>query len=158
MGYDAAIEEALCFGWVDSTQRKLGDDRKMLRFTPRRRGSVWSHANKQRVARLTAAGRMAPAGLAAVEAAQASGAWSVLDAAAELIVPADLEAGFERHPGSRSHWDAFPPSTRRHLLSWIALAKRPATRTKRVEEIASLAAKGERANQPPRQRGADAAS
>lgn len=145
MGYEAAVEEALCFGWVDSTQRRLDDDRNAQWFAPRRRGSVWSGINKQRVARLTAAGSMAPAGLAAVEAAQQSGAWSAMDAAEALVVPEELEAAFSRHPGSRPHWDAFPPSARRSILGWVAQAKRPDTRARRVEHTAALAARGERA-------------
>lgn len=188
MGYEASVEEALCYGWVDSTQRRLDGERSMQWFAPRRwpgwpaagcmgmglglerrhcftpdhagpapphpappnarrRGSVWSRLNKQRVARLAAARCMAPAGLAAVAAAQQSGAWSALDAAEDLLVPEDLQAAFARHPGSRARWDAFPPSARRSILSWIALAKRDTTRAKRAEETAALAARGERANQ-----------
>ncbi|PSC73951.1 hypothetical protein C2E20_2953 [Micractinium conductrix] len=147
MGYDAALEEALCFGWVDSTHLKLDGDRSMLWLTARKRGSVWSRLNKQRVERLTAAGRMAPAGLAAVEAAQQSGAWSLLDAVEDLVVPDDLDAAFARHPGSRPQWDGFPRSARRGILQWVVQAKRPETRARRVEEAATLAARGERANQ-----------
>ena len=154
MGYEASVEEALCFGWVDSTQRRLDGERNAQWFAPRRRGSMWSGANKERVGRLTAGGRMAPAGLAAVEAAQQSGAWSAMDSAEALVVPEELEAAFCRHPGSRPHWDAFPPSARRSILGWIAQAKRPDTRARRVEQTAERAARGERANQP---RGANAA-
>lgn len=147
MGYAAAVEEALCFGWVDSTAQKLDGDRSMLWLTARKRGSAWSRLNKQRVEQLTTAGLMAPAGLAAVAAAQQSGSWSILDPVEDLVVPEDLGAAFARHPGSRPQWDAFPPSARRGILGWIVLAKRADTRARRIEEAASLAARGERANQ-----------
>lgn len=157
MGYDASVEEALCYGWIDSTQRALDSERSMQWFAPRRPGSVWSGHNKRRVAELTAAGRMAPAGLAAVEAAQRTGTWMVLDVAENLLVPDDLGAAFARHPGSRPHWDGFPPSARRSILCWIALAKRPDTRARRIEETAALASAGKRANHGPA-RGAKPAS
>jgi len=150
LGYDDAVEEALCFGWVDSLPRKLDDDRTMLWFAPRKRGSAWSRPNKERVARLDAEGLLTPAGRRAVDTARADGSWSLLDDVEDLVVPSDLATAFEDHPGSREQWDAFPPSTRRGILEWIVQAKRAETRAKRVEETATLAARGERANQWPR--------
>ncbi len=92
VSYEALVEEALCFGWIDSTGRTLDNERGMLRFTPRRRGSVWSRPNKERVERLIAAGSMTAAGLRAIEAARADGSWDALNDVDALIVPDDLAA------------------------------------------------------------------
>jgi len=142
--YEAGILEALRYGWVDSTQRTVDDQRTMMWYAPRRPGSVWTRNNKQRVARLEAEGRMEPAGAAAVAAARASGMWTLMDDVEDLVVPDDLAAAFTRHDGSRAHWDGFPPSARKQMLGWIALAKRAETRRGRVEETARRAAAGER--------------
>jgi uncharacterized protein YdeI (YjbR/CyaY-like superfamily) len=145
--YDESVEEALCFGWVDSKGRKLDDDRTMLWFAPRKPSSAWSRSNKERVARLEAAGLMQPAGLAAIEAAKARGAWTRLDEVEALVVPEDLAAAFDAHPGARRQWDGFPRSVRRAILEWIVQARRTETRAKRIAETATRAARGERANQ-----------
>ncbi|MGZ6340633.1 MAG: YdeI/OmpD-associated family protein [Candidatus Limnocylindrales bacterium] len=149
--YEEAIEEALCFGWVDSRAGRLDDERTMLRFSPRRPRGAWSRSNKERVERLEAAGLMTGAGRRAVEAAKADGGWQVLDSVEELVVPDDLAAAFALRPGSGERFEAFPRSVRRSILGWIAQAKRPTTRAARVEEAARLAERGERANQwrPP---------
>ncbi len=145
--YDAIVEEVLCFGWVDSLPRKLDAERSMLLLSRRRRGSAWSAANKVRIARLIAAGKMAPAGLAAVEAAKADGSWSFLDDVERLEVPPDLADALARLPEAAKHFAAFPRSVRRGILEWIKQAKRPETRTRRIEETAREAAQNRRANQ-----------
>jgi uncharacterized protein YdeI (YjbR/CyaY-like superfamily) len=145
--YDDVVEEALCFGWVDSLVRKLDDDRSMLLLAPRKPGSAWSKPNKERVARLVASGAMTPAGLAKVEAAKAGGTWTKLDAVEALTVPKDLAAAFRKHAGSAARFDAFPRSAKRGILEWIEQAKKPETRARRVAETAALAARNERANQ-----------
>lgn len=141
--YEAGILEALRYGWVDSTQRTVDDERTMMWYAPRRPGSVWTRNNKQRVARLEAEGRMEPAGAAAVAAARASGMWTLMDDVEDLVVPDDLAEEFARYDGSRAHWDGFSPSARKQMLGWIALAKRADTRRQRVEETARRAALGE---------------
>jgi uncharacterized protein YdeI (YjbR/CyaY-like superfamily) len=148
--YEALVEEALAFGWIDSLPRKLDADRTMLLLTPRKPGSAWAAANKARVARLEADGHMTPAGLAVVRAAQADGSWTRIDAAQALEVPPDLAAALAARPGARQHWAAFPPSTRRGILEWILQARRPATRARRVETTAAEAAVNRRANSPSR--------
>jgi uncharacterized protein YdeI (YjbR/CyaY-like superfamily) len=145
--YDDVVEEALCFGWVDSLVRKLDDRRSMLLLAPRKPGSAWSKPNKERVARLVASGAMTPAGLAKVAAARADGTWTKLDAVEALEVPKDLAAAFRSHAGSAAHFAAFPRSAKRGILEWIEQAKKPETRAKRVTETAALAARNERANQ-----------
>jgi uncharacterized protein YdeI (YjbR/CyaY-like superfamily) len=145
--YDEAVEEALCFGWVDSKPGKLDDERTMLYFAPRKPGSAWSRPNKERVARLAAAGLMAPAGQAKVDAAIADGTWTMLDAVENLEIPPDLAAALACYPAARANFEAFPRSARRGILEWIVQAKTAATRAKRVEETARLAQENVRANQ-----------
>ena len=145
--YGHIVEEALCFGWVDSLPRKLDAERSMLLLSPRRNGSAWSKANKARVERLIGEGLMTEAGLAKVEAAKQSGLWTKLDAVDALVVPADLAAALQGHAPARQHWDAFPRSVRRGILEWIEQAKRPETRSRRIQETASKAQRNERANQ-----------
>ena len=96
--YNDIVEEALCFGWVDSRPRSIGADRSALLVTPRKPSSNWSRLNKQRVAKLTAAGLMRPAGLAAVAAAQANGSWDALDQVEDLTEPVDLAAPLDTDP------------------------------------------------------------
>jgi uncharacterized protein YdeI (YjbR/CyaY-like superfamily) len=143
--YEQSVLEALRWGWVDSTVRPVDDDRSMMWFAPRRRGSVWTRTNKARVARLEEAGLMEPAGAAAVAAAKATGMWTLMDDVEDRVVPDDLSAGFERHPGSREHWESWSPSAQKMILAWIALAKRPETRATRLETTAAMAARGEKA-------------
>ena len=145
--YSEAVEEALCVGWVDSVPRTLDAERSMLYVSPRKPRSGWSRPNKERVARLESAGLMRPAGRAAVEAAKANGAWTLLDNIEDLVVPDDLAAAFAGCAGARAHWDAFPPSARRGILEWIVQAKRPETRAWRIADTAEEAAGGRRANQ-----------
>jgi uncharacterized protein YdeI (YjbR/CyaY-like superfamily) len=145
--FDEAIEEALCYGWIDSLPRKLDAERSMLLFSPRKPRSLWSALNKRRVERLVAEGRMREPGLAKVAAAKASGAWDALDAVEALAIPADLDAAFAGRPGARDRFTAFPPSTRRGILEWILQARTAETRARRIAETADRAAVGERANQ-----------
>jgi len=144
--YEQAVEEALCFGWIDGKANKLDGERTMLWYAPRRPGSGWARTNKARVERLIADGRMTPAGLAKIEAAQADGSWTLLDNVERLEVPDDLAAEFDKYPNARANFDAFPPSARRMALAWIATAKRLETRAKRVSETARLAQDNVRAN------------
>ncbi len=145
--YEESVEEALCFGWIDSRPGTVDAERSKLWFTRRRRGSAWSRVNKERVERLAVEGRMAPPGIAVVEAARLDGSWERIDAAEALEVPDDLAAALSADPLAATSWAAFPPSARRAILQWIGSAKRPETRAARVVETATLAARGERANQ-----------
>jgi uncharacterized protein YdeI (YjbR/CyaY-like superfamily) len=147
--YEEAVTDALAFGWIDSKARTLDDDRSGLWFCPRKPTSGWSRSNKRRVERLLTEGRMAPAGQAAIDVAKSNGAWELLDAVEDLVVPPDLAVAFDQHPGSAQVWESFPRSAKRALLEWIVQAKRPETRARRVRETAEKAARGERANQWP---------
>jgi len=132
--YDEAVEEALCFGWIDSTVRTLDEARFRQLLTPRKPGSNWSTSNKIRVARLTAEGLMTPAGLSAVERAQADGSWTRLDEIEAEVVPPDLAEALAAVPGAREGFDATPSSARKQALWRIASAKRPETRAARIAE------------------------
>lgn len=142
--YQAAVEEALCFGWVDSTYRSLDDERGMLWYAPRRKGSLWAASNKERVGRLEAQGRMTGAGRAAIKAAKADGSWSLLEPVEALTVPDDLSAAFAERPEAEGHWEAFTPTAKRAYLLWIYTAKREDTRDRRVRETAELVSRGAR--------------
>ena len=141
------MEEALCFGWVDSQGRRLDERRWQLYCAPRKPGSAWSRANRARIERLTKAGLMTPRGQAAVDDARASGAWLAIEHAESGEEPDDLRAALDADPDARRHWDAFPPSTKRAILEWIGTAKKAETRARRIEETARLAAQDIRANQ-----------
>ena len=147
LSYEEAVQEALCFGWIDGKAAGLDDQRTMLRFSPRKRGSGWARTNKVRIERLLAEGLMAPAGLALIEEAKRDGSWTLLDDVENLVVPDDLAAALDAHPGARERWDALPRSVRRGALEQIVQAKRPETRAKRVAEFALVTAQGERPGQ-----------
>ena len=143
--YGEAVEEALCFGWVDSKGQVIDEQRSRLYFAPRKSSSGWARSNKERVERLIAAGRMAPAGIAAIDRAKANGCWTLLDSVEAGVVPDDLAAAFADALASRRPLRRFPWSARRQLLEWVAQAKRPETRAARILEIATRAARNERA-------------
>ena len=144
--YAEAVEEALCFGWIDSHPRKLDAARTQLLFTPRKPRSGWSKVNKERLLRLEAAGLLAPAGLAAIARARENGSWESLDAAEAGEVPADLAAALAADAVAAGHFAAFAPSARKAILTWVTGAKQEATRARRVAETVRLAALGKRAN------------
>ena len=145
--YNDSVEEALCFGWVDSKPNKLDEERSMLWFAPRKGKTGWSKPNKERVERLAKAGLMQPAGIAKVEQAKADGTWSLLDAVEELQVPEDLLEALTALPPAEQNFLRFPRSAKRGILEWVLQAKRPETRAARVRETARLAQLNQRANQ-----------
>ena len=147
LGYDAVVEEALCFGWVDSKLSKLDEHRTMLWLSPRKTKSAWSRPNKERVVRLIEQGLMHASGLAKIKTAQLDGSWAALDEVEQLLIPADLQEELARHPQATNHFAAFPRSAKRGILEWINQAKKPETRAKRVQETARLAQDNVRANQ-----------
>lgn len=143
--YADIVEEALCFGWIDSRPNKLDGTRSLLLLSPRKTGSVWSRINKERIARLIADGWMQPPGLAKIEAAKADGSWSFLDDVDNMVLPQDLAKAFQGP--ARKNFDAFPGGVRRQILYWIKSAKTAETRARRIAETADKAARNERANQ-----------
>ena len=134
MTYEESIPDALCYGWIDSVNKPLDDERTMLLFTPRRPGSGWSRTNKVRIAQLIKEKRMQPAGLAKIAAAKRDGSWTLLDSVEALEVPDDLRKALGT-TGMRK-FDALTPGRRKEHLRALVAAKRPETRAKRVAEIA----------------------
>ncbi|MDO4887678.1 MAG: YdeI/OmpD-associated family protein [Actinomycetaceae bacterium] len=143
-----AVEHALCFGWVDSKAVKRDGDSCYLLFHPRNPKSSWGRANRERAERLTRAGYMRPAGQRVIDEAKASGKWDEFADAQNLIVPDDLQAALEANEPALTHFSAFPPSSRRLILQWIASAKKAETRERRIAQTVELAAQNIRANHP----------
>ena len=148
LDYNSAVEEALCFGWVDSTVNKYDAVSSVQYFAPRKAQSKWSITNHARVERLVREGLMTPAGQAVIDLAREHGTWEVLVAAQNTVVPDDLQRALSKTKTALKHFNAFPPSSRRMILEWIASAKRPETRRKRIAETLKLAARNLRAHHP----------
>lgn len=145
VSYDEAVEEALCFGWIDSLPRKIDDEKSKLLFTPRKPKSVWSKLNKTRIEKLIETGAMTEIGLAKIEAAKADGSWNRLDASDNLEIAADLQKAFDENKTAAKNFQAFPNGVKKAILQWLNAAKRTETRRKRIEETVSMAAKNKRA-------------
>lgn len=133
LSYDESITEALAYGWVDSVNKPLDQERTALLFTPRRAGSGWARTNKERIERLVAEGRMHPAGLAKIEAAKRDGSWTLLDGVEALEVPPDLRKALGV-AGMRK-FEALTPGRKKEHLRNVVSAKRPETRAKRVADV-----------------------
>ena len=144
VSYDEIVEEALCFGWIDSLPRRLDSDRTMLLLSPRKSKSGWSGLNKRRVAKLLAHGLMMPAGLAKVEQAKADGSWIFLDDVEALIIPDDLAAALADNAAAKETFEGFSPSVKKGILQWIKMAKRSQTRQQRIKRTVERALVGER--------------
>ncbi len=143
--YPEVVEEAICFGWIDSTVNHLDDDRGLQLITPRKGKSGWSRLNRQRFADMEAAGLMTDAGRRAAEVAKGNGWWTISDPVEDLIEPNSLKNALDANPDARAAWDGFPPSARKMMLWWVISAARGDTRDKRIESIVASAAIGERA-------------
>jgi len=142
--YDQALEEALCHGWIDGQGRRRDDATYQIRFTPRRRRSVWSKRNTVIVARLMEEGRMHPAGVAEVERAKSDGRWEVAyHGAATVEIPEDLKAALKTKPAARAMFQTLSAQNRYAILYRIQNAKRPETRTRRIERFVAMLAQGE---------------
>ncbi len=146
--YHEAIEHALCYGWIDSQARKRDADSSHLRFTPRTARSTWSRVNRRRAAKMIELGLMTEHGQAVIELAKANGTWEVLPDAESSAVPGDLRELLDRNEAARKNFENFPPSSRRLILEWIAKAKKPQTRQRRINQTVTLAAVNVRANHP----------
>lgn len=143
--YPEVVEEAICFGWIDSTVNTFDDERGLQLLTPRRPKSPWTRLNRRRAADMEAAGLMADAGRRAIEIAQGNGWWTIADSVEDLVEPAELAAALDAVPEARRAWDGFPPSARKLMLWWVVSAARPDTRSQRIATIVEKAAVGERA-------------
>jgi uncharacterized protein YdeI (YjbR/CyaY-like superfamily) len=142
--YAEVVEEALCFGWIDSTVNALDAERGLQLLTPRRRRSSWTRLNRDRVARLESLGLMTEAGRRAVDAAKANGAWTLYDPVEDLLEPDDLAAALDLAPRARANWDGFRPSVRKGMLWWVVSASGSDTRARRIATIVRRAEQGRR--------------
>lgn len=145
--YPEAVDEALCFGWIDSKPNKRDGESYYQFFSKRNPKSKWSRVNKDKIVYLTEQKRMAPAGIAMVNLAKQNGAWEALDDVENLTIPDDLAITFAKYPNAAQNFDAFPKSVKKGILEWVLNARTPETRTKRMEDTATKAAVNERANQ-----------
>jgi uncharacterized protein YdeI (YjbR/CyaY-like superfamily) len=144
LSYEESVEEALCFGWIDSQPRKIDQERSSLKFTPRKPKSVWSKLNKSRIEKLVKEKRMTPAGLAKAEEAKKNGSWEILTTsdtqADNNLLPDDLQKALAKNKLAMKNFIAFPVSCRRQFLFWIDSAKRPETRLARIQQTILMAA------------------
>lgn len=138
MRWEEAVRVALCFGWIDSTAKRIDDQKRKQLFTPRNPKSVWSKVNKSHIEELTAKGLMHESGLKKIEAAKKDGSWTTLDDVENMVVPKDLMAAFNSHPVAYENYKAFSRSYRKSYLYWLNSAKRTETREKRIQEIIHL--------------------
>jgi uncharacterized protein YdeI (YjbR/CyaY-like superfamily) len=142
VAYDEAVEEALCWGWIDGRTNRWDERSYAVRFTPRKPGSVWSESNIARVERMIAEGRMTPAGQALVDEAKRRGSWDEAASGRLEVTPPDLEEALAADPAAAARWRAWAPTHRRQYVYWVLDAKRPETRERRVAEVARRAAAG----------------
>jgi len=147
LSWSEAVDEALCFGWIDSKALTIDEDSYKQFFTRRKPKSVWSRINKDKVEKLIAEGLMTEPGLRSIKIAKENGSWTSLDEAEDLIIPKDLEKAFRQQRGSKKYFIGLSKSVRKAILQWITMAKLPETRQRRINEVAELAAKGERPKQ-----------
>ena len=139
LSWSEAVDEALCFGWIDSTKKKIDEERYMQYFSRRKPKSTWSKINKEKVAHLIQNKRMTKAGYESIERAKQNGSWTHLEEVDSLQIPEDLKEEFAKHQGSMEYFESLSNSDKKILLYWIISAKRPATRQKRISEIAENA-------------------
>jgi uncharacterized protein YdeI (YjbR/CyaY-like superfamily) len=147
ISWSEAVDEALCFGWIDSIKKTLDAERSIQFFSKRKPKSTWSKINKQKVQKLIEAGKMAPAGFESIKVAQQNGSWNLLDEVEALVIPTDLEQAFAQHKGSKEYFSGLSKSLKKMMLQWIVLAKQPTTRQKRIDEIAAHAGQGQKPKQ-----------
>ncbi|HEV7350473.1 YdeI/OmpD-associated family protein [Telluribacter sp.] len=139
ISWSEAVDEALCFGWIDSKALPVDAEKYRQFFCKRKPNSVWSKINKEKVQRFIDNGLMTQAGLDSIATAKGNGSWAILDEVEELIIPKDLAEAFKSKPGSEEYFLGLSKSVRKNILQWIVLAKRPETRQKRISEVAELA-------------------
>lgn len=144
--YPDAVEEAICFGWIDSTNTVLDEERGLQLYTQRRPKSSWTRLNRERAAEMEEQGLMTDAGRLAIAAAKSNGWWTILDPVEDLEEPPDLKAALDRDPRARASWDGFPPSARKQMLWQVVSAARDTTRASRIDHIVAEAASGRRAH------------
>ena len=146
VGYEESVEEALCFGWVDSRTNKRDGESYYIYYCKRKPTSYWSRSNRERVERLTEQGLMTEAGQALINLAKEKGTWLKLEEIDNLLIPPDLQKEFDNNQTAYDNFMAFRGSSKKIILGWISLAKHPVTRQKRIEETVEMAEKNIKAN------------
>ncbi|MBO0354110.1 YdeI/OmpD-associated family protein [Muricauda ruestringensis] len=141
MRWEEAVKVALCYGWIDSTVRSLGDGKRKQYFCPRKPKSTWSKVNKDYIKDLLDNGLMHQSGLKAIEIAKENGSWTVLDDAENGVVPEDLQKAFKKRPNAHTNFQNFTVGQRKGYLMWLNQAKREETRNKRIKEIITFSEK-----------------
>lgn len=145
--WSEAVDEALCFGWIDSTKRTIDDERYMQYFGRRKPNSTWSKINKEKVDKLIQNNLMMAAGLASIETAKQNGTWTLMDDVENLVIPEDLKTALNKNARSLDFFNKQSKSIKKQLLHWVVVAKKVETRKKRIAEIARSAAQGRRPKQ-----------
>ncbi|MES2622296.1 MAG: YdeI/OmpD-associated family protein [Bacteroidota bacterium] len=149
VNWSETVDEALCFGWIDSTRKTIDESSFMQFFSKRKPNSTWSKINKEKIERLVETGMMTQAGLEIIATAKQNGSWKILDTVEELQIPKDLEKEFKKQKGSKDYFLSLSKSIKKMMLQWLVLAKRPETRQKRIDEIVEHSAR----QQTPKQFG-----
>ena len=140
-----AVESALCFGWIDGQRRGLDETHYLQRYTPRRRGSIWSKINRENATRLIEEGRMRPAGLREVDLAKADGRWdNAYSGQRAATVPADLQRELDANPRAAAFFESLDATNRYAILFRVETSKRPETRAARIQKFVAMLAAGER--------------
>jgi uncharacterized protein YdeI (YjbR/CyaY-like superfamily) len=145
IAYEAAVEEALCFGWIDSIIKKIDAEKYARKFTPRKDKSNWSELNKKRARKMIKEGRMTDAGLAKIKAAKKSGLWGQsVRGHISFDMPSEFAQALDKNKKAKENYEKLAPSYRKHYIGWIQAAKRDETKEKRIRESLFLLAKGKR--------------
>ncbi|MBC8045891.1 MAG: YdeI/OmpD-associated family protein [Fimbriimonadaceae bacterium] len=147
VNYEEIVEEALCFGFIDSKPNILDSGLSVLYIAQRKTKSVWSNSNKIRVVRLIEEKQMMPAGFEKIEIAKANGSWDAITSSENYEMPAGLKKALLKNKPAKKYFEAFPPGVKKQLYQWIISAKTETTQSKRIHETVSLAEKNIRANQ-----------
>jgi len=147
ISWSDAVDEALCFGWIDSKKQKIDEFSYRQYYSKRKPDSTWSKINKEKIKQLVKNGLMTKSGLKSIEIAKQNGSWTILDEVEQLIVPKDLKEVLTSYNNAFEYFDSQSKSSKKMLLYWVASAKRSKTRQKRIEEIAELASIGQKPKQ-----------
>ncbi len=147
LSWSESVDEALCFGWIDSLKKTIDSERYKQYFCKRKAKSNWSKINKEKVEALIEQGLMEDEGFKSIEIAKENGSWTTLDHVEDLIIPEDLKDEFENHKGSKEFFESLSPSVKKRMLYWVISAKRVETRQKRIFEIVKSASQ----NMKPKQ-------
>jgi uncharacterized protein YdeI (YjbR/CyaY-like superfamily) len=142
LGYNDAVEEALCFGWIDGLVHPVDDTFYKQVFTPRTSKSRWAASNKARVEKLIAAGLMTESGMRMIELAKQTGTWNAFDAVEAMTLPDDFKRALKAAPAAKKTYEAYTPAVKKQCLYYLNDAKRPETRAKRIAQIVEAAAAG----------------